>query len=125
MLSKHLILPLLSIAHLAFTSADSVSELSTSDLENAVDKLARTGRRAQDIHVRQTMSRPRVATTLARLTAAFNLADSTPSIISELDELKEEVEEDNVVEIESTEEYNKTGKMASSSTVSFKVPEVI
>jgi len=72
-LSKHLILPLLSIAHLAFTSADSVSELSTSDLENAVDKLARTGRRAQDIHVRQTMSRPRVATTLARLTAAFNL----------------------------------------------------
>lgn len=41
----------------------------------AVDKVAKTGRRAHDVHVRQIVSRPRVATTLARLTAMFNFAD--------------------------------------------------
>ncbi|KAF8584412.1 hypothetical protein K439DRAFT_1346179, partial [Ramaria rubella] len=74
-LSKQLILPLLSVTHLAFTSADPVSELSTEDLQQAVDQVARTGRRAQDIHVRQTMSRPRVTTTLARMSAMFNFAE--------------------------------------------------
>ena len=32
-LSKHLILPLISVTHMAFSSADPVSELASADLE--------------------------------------------------------------------------------------------
>ena len=32
-ISKHLIMPLISVTHLAFTSADAVSEISETDLE--------------------------------------------------------------------------------------------
>jgi hypothetical protein len=35
----------------------------------AVDKLARTARRAMDTHMKQAMSKPRTATALRRITA--------------------------------------------------------
>lgn len=38
----------------------------------AVDKMARTARRTVDTHVRHAISKPRLATTLRRMTAMFN-----------------------------------------------------
>ncbi|TFY62743.1 hypothetical protein EVG20_g6593 [Dentipellis fragilis] len=93
LLSKHLIVPLISTAHLAFTSADPVSELADGDLEKviapavtvnsnpltrsrprpqAVDKVGRTARRMPDTHVRNAIMRPKVSTTLRRLTALLD-----------------------------------------------------
>lgn len=79
-LSRQLIMPLISVTHLAFSSADPVSELSEADLEKAVDKVGRTARRTVDTHVKHTVSRPRVATTLRRMTAVFNYLPDPPSI---------------------------------------------
>jgi hypothetical protein len=96
-LSRHLIAPLISANHLAFSSAEPVSALSESDLEKvilhtgillvilthlifhllliqAVDKMARTARRTVDTHIKNAMSKPRVATTIQRITAVFNFA---------------------------------------------------
>lgn len=90
-ISKHLIFPLISLNYLAFSSADVVAELPDADVEKvrvaaldehvnqltlvfrqAVDKVGRTARRTLDTHIRNAMSKPRVATTLRRMTAMFN-----------------------------------------------------
>ncbi|KZT73160.1 hypothetical protein DAEQUDRAFT_722284 [Daedalea quercina L-15889] len=83
-LSKHLIMPLISLTHLGFSSADPVSELSDADLEKAVDKVGRTARRTVDTHVKHAISRPRAATTLRRMTAMFNFSPELPPILSEV-----------------------------------------
>ncbi|EPT05644.1 hypothetical protein FOMPIDRAFT_1155488 [Fomitopsis schrenkii] len=82
-LSKHLIMPLVSLNHLAFSSTDPVSELSDADLEKAIDKVGRTARRTADTHVKHAVSRPRAATTLRRMTAVFNFTPDLPPIVSE------------------------------------------
>ncbi|KAH9928631.1 uncharacterized protein B0H18DRAFT_999770 [Fomitopsis serialis] len=82
-LSKHLIMPLISLTHLAFSSADPVSELSEADLEKTVDKVGRTARRTIDTHVKHAISRPRAATMLRRMTAMFNFSPDLPPILSE------------------------------------------
>ncbi|THH06544.1 hypothetical protein EW146_g9583 [Bondarzewia mesenterica] len=84
-LSKHLILPLISTVHLAFTSADSVGELSESNLEKAVDKVGRTARRTLDTHLRNAIGRPRVATTLRRISALFDFSASLPAVLSDVE----------------------------------------
>ncbi|TDL25498.1 hypothetical protein BD410DRAFT_764954 [Rickenella mellea] len=84
-LSKHLILPLISIAHLSFYSADPVSELDESDLEKVVDKVGRSARRTVDIHVKHAVSKPRVSTTLQRFSALFDFNPLLPSIKSEVE----------------------------------------
>jgi len=71
-LSKQLVLPLISVTHLAFNSAEFVTEMSDGDLEKAVDKTGRTARRTLDTHIRNAMSKPRLATTLRRMTAIFS-----------------------------------------------------
>jgi hypothetical protein len=90
-ISKHLIFPLISVNHLAFSSTDVVAELPDADLEKvkglalygrvnqltlvfcqAVDKVGRTARRTVDTHIRNALSKPRVATTLCRMTSMFN-----------------------------------------------------
>lgn len=90
-LSKHLILPMISMTHLAFSSADPLGTTSEKDMEKvrrafphaessaqlllspqSVDKLGRTARRTLDTHVRNALSRPLLATTLRRITAMFN-----------------------------------------------------
>lgn len=38
----------------------------------AVDKVGRTARRTVDTHIKNAISKPRVATTLRRMTAMFN-----------------------------------------------------
>lgn len=40
--------------------------------DQAVDKIGRTARRAVDTHIKNTLSKPRLATTLRRMTAIFN-----------------------------------------------------
>jgi len=82
-LSKHLIMPLISFTHLAFSSADPVSELSEADLEKTVDKVGRTARRTIDTHVKHAISRPRAATMLRRMTATFAFSPHLPPILSE------------------------------------------
>ncbi|KAJ7637701.1 hypothetical protein DFH06DRAFT_1433105 [Mycena polygramma] len=74
MISRHLVLPLISLNHLAFTSA--VGESSETDLEKSIDKLGRTGRRSVDTHVKNAMTKPRVATALRRITAMFNFENN-------------------------------------------------
>ncbi|KAJ7931451.1 hypothetical protein B0H13DRAFT_1701997 [Mycena leptocephala] len=78
MISRHLVLPLISLNHLAFTSA--VGESSDTDLEKAVDKVGRTARRSVDTHVKNAMAKPRVATALRRITAMFNFENNLPPI---------------------------------------------
>ncbi|PIL29787.1 hypothetical protein GSI_07993 [Ganoderma sinense ZZ0214-1] len=81
-LSKHLILPLISMSHLAFSSADPLSTTSEADLEKSVDKVGRTARRTLDTHVRNALSRPLLATTLRRITAMFNFVPDLPRIVA-------------------------------------------
>ncbi|OCB88780.1 hypothetical protein A7U60_g4069 [Sanghuangporus baumii] len=82
-ISKHLILPLISLTHVSFYSADPVSELAEGDLEKTVDKIGRTARRSVDIHVKQTLSRPRISTTLQRISSILGFVQTLPSIRSE------------------------------------------
>ncbi|KAG9314883.1 hypothetical protein JVU11DRAFT_3985 [Chiua virens] len=79
-LSKHLIMPLISTNHLAFSSPDVLGDLSPIDLDKAVDKVARTARRTFDTHVKNALSKPRLATTIRRITAAFNFISDPPTI---------------------------------------------
>ncbi|KAI9568257.1 hypothetical protein HD554DRAFT_2205149 [Boletus coccyginus] len=84
-LSKHLIMPLISANHLAFSSPDVVGDLPPADLEKAIDKIARTARRTVDTHVRNALSKPRLATTIRRITAGFNFISDPPNISTEVD----------------------------------------
>ncbi|KAF9236742.1 hypothetical protein BU15DRAFT_89028 [Melanogaster broomeanus] len=81
-LSKHLIMPLISVSHLAFSSSDVVGDLSSSNLEKATDKVARTARRTLDMHVKNALSRPRLVTTIRRMTAIFNFISDPVAIIT-------------------------------------------
>ncbi|OAX41158.1 hypothetical protein K503DRAFT_530913 [Rhizopogon vinicolor AM-OR11-026] len=82
-LSKHLIMPLISVNHLAFSSSDVLGDLTPGDLEKATDKVGRTARRTVDTHIRNALSRPRVATTLRRMAAMFNFLPDLPAIITD------------------------------------------
>jgi len=91
-LSKHLIMPLVSVNYLAFSSADPVCELSERDLETAVDKVGRTARRTLDTHIKHAISKPRVSTTLQRMTAMLNFVSDLPPIISTAEKVEHQVQ---------------------------------
>ncbi|KAF7312332.1 hypothetical protein MIND_00246300 [Mycena indigotica] len=80
-ISRHLVLPLISLTHLAFTSTSAVGESSESDLEKAIDKVGRTARRSVDTHVKNCIGKPGVATALRRITALFNSIPDLPSVL--------------------------------------------
>ncbi|KAG0705679.1 hypothetical protein DFH29DRAFT_1029847 [Suillus ampliporus] len=82
-LSKHLIMPLISVNHLAFSSSDVLGDLTPGELEKATDKVGRTARRTADTHLRNALSKPRVSTTLRRMTAMFNFLPELPAIITD------------------------------------------
>lgn len=82
-ISKHLIMPLISVNHLAFSSSGVLGDLAPGDLEKATDKVGRTARRTVDTHIRNALSKPRVATTLRRMTAMFNFLPELPAIITD------------------------------------------
>ncbi|KAI6042979.1 hypothetical protein EDC04DRAFT_2563379, partial [Pisolithus marmoratus] len=71
-LSQHLIMPLITVNHLAFSTPNPVSDLNEDDLEKAIDKIGRIARRTVDTHIKNALSKPRLATTLRRMTAVFN-----------------------------------------------------
>ncbi|KAJ6505942.1 hypothetical protein DFH09DRAFT_284337 [Mycena vulgaris] len=83
MISRHLVLPLISLNHLAFSYA--VGESSDTDLEKAVDKLGRTARRSVDTHVKNAMAKPRLATALRRITAMFHFIPDLPPILASVE----------------------------------------
>ncbi|KAK0204748.1 hypothetical protein DFS33DRAFT_1322514 [Desarmillaria ectypa] len=90
-LSKHLILPLISMGHLAFSSKDSVGDISDAELTKAVDKVGQTARRNVDIHIKNAISKPRIATVLRRITAMFNFASDLPIILTSAEKPEFEV----------------------------------
>ncbi|VDB89796.1 unnamed protein product [Peniophora sp. CBMAI 1063] len=84
-LSRHLIIPLICTANLAFTTSDPLADMPEGELEKAVDKVGRTARRSVDTHLRTTVTRPRLSTTLRRVTALFDFNTSPPRIAGEAD----------------------------------------
>lgn len=76
-------MPLISVNHLAFSSSDVLGDLVLGDLEKATDKVGRTARRTVDTHLRNALSKPRVATTIRRMTAMFNFLPELPAIITD------------------------------------------
>ncbi|KAI0368731.1 hypothetical protein BV20DRAFT_1021921 [Pilatotrama ljubarskyi] len=84
-LSEHLIMPLISATHLSFFSADPVSGLSAADVEKSADRVGRIARRAVDNHVRNTLSKPLIATTLRRMGALLNFVPDPPRIVADVD----------------------------------------
>ncbi|KAI0330207.1 hypothetical protein GY45DRAFT_1323923 [Cubamyces sp. BRFM 1775] len=83
LLSKQLIMPLISVTHLSFSSADSVGKLSAADLEKSADRIGRIARRTVGTHVKNTLSKPVVATTLRRMDAVFNFVPDPPRIVAD------------------------------------------
>jgi len=81
-ISKQIIFPLISLGHMAFSSPQSLSEMSDTDIEKAVDRVGRTARRAVDTHIKHAISKPRVATTIRRMTAMFNFSSELPAVFS-------------------------------------------
>ncbi|KIK12972.1 hypothetical protein PISMIDRAFT_31213 [Pisolithus microcarpus 441] len=84
-LSQHLIMPLISVNHLAFSTPDVVGDLGVEDLEKAVDKIGRTARWTVDTHIKNALSKPRLATTLRRMTAVFNFISDLPKITTAIE----------------------------------------
>ncbi|KAF7971077.1 hypothetical protein HWV62_22143 [Athelia sp. TMB] len=82
LLSQHLIVPLISTNHLAFSSSEPISAMSDQDLEKAVDKMGRVAKRSPDVHIRNVLTKPRVATTIGRVASLFySLSDILDTIL--------------------------------------------
>ncbi|KAH0585429.1 hypothetical protein H2248_008670 [Termitomyces sp. 'cryptogamus'] len=81
-ISKHLLFPLISLNHLAFSSPQGIVDLSDADAEKAVDKVGRTARRSVDTHVKNAISKPRTASALRRMTALLNFNSDLPRVVS-------------------------------------------
>ncbi|KAF9525675.1 hypothetical protein CPB83DRAFT_859161 [Crepidotus variabilis] len=81
-ISRHLVLPLISLTHLSFASADAMSAVPDVEVEKAVDKLGRTARRTIDTHIKNAISKPRVSTSIRRMTAMFNFVQDLPPVTS-------------------------------------------
>ncbi|KAF8557427.1 hypothetical protein OG21DRAFT_1482297 [Imleria badia] len=85
-LSKHLIVPLISVNHLAFSSPDAVGDLLPTDLEKvAFPSILHEPHAERSTHVKNALSRPRLATTIRRITAVFNFISDPPKILTEVD----------------------------------------
>ncbi|KZV74605.1 hypothetical protein PENSPDRAFT_185240 [Peniophora sp. CONT] len=119
-LSKHLILPLVSTAHLAFTTKEPLGEMSESELEKAVDRVGRTARRGVDTHLRTTVTRPRLSTTLRRVTALFDFNENLPRIIGEAD--KPDIRLPTAPQEPELDKSKGKGRVASHNSVSRKTP---
>ncbi|KAE9407739.1 hypothetical protein BT96DRAFT_914406 [Gymnopus androsaceus JB14] len=81
-ISKHLVLPLISFSHLSLSAGSPVGEMSDSDLEKAIDRMGRVSRKSIDAHVKSAFSKPRLATSIQRVSAVFNFIQELPPISS-------------------------------------------
>ncbi|KIJ67083.1 hypothetical protein HYDPIDRAFT_174328 [Hydnomerulius pinastri MD-312] len=111
-LSKHLIMPLISVNHLAFSSSDAVGDLTAEDLEKAIDKVGRTARRTVDTHVRNALSKPRLATTIRRMTAVFNFISDPPIITTATDDPGQHALQEPTPKIKASPERLKSTRMS-------------
>ncbi|KAK7690802.1 hypothetical protein QCA50_005902 [Cerrena zonata] len=90
-ISQQLVLPLISLNHLAFSTAESMSELSEDNLEKVIDKAGRTGRRTIAHHLKNALARPRLATSIRRMSAMFNFLPDMPPIVSQVEPFERDV----------------------------------
>ncbi|KAJ3983959.1 hypothetical protein F5890DRAFT_1519963 [Lentinula detonsa] len=79
-ISKHLVLPLLSVTHTVLSVVKPAGEMSESELEKAIDGVGRAARRSIDTHIKNVISKPRMNTSIRRMTALYNLCDHLPPI---------------------------------------------
>ncbi|KZP31729.1 hypothetical protein FIBSPDRAFT_577890 [Athelia psychrophila] len=84
-MSRQLIVPLISTNHLAFSASEPVGGMSDQDLEKAVDKIGRVAKRSPDVHIRNALTKPRVATTVRRVASLLYSQPDIPGIHSEVD----------------------------------------
>ncbi|KAF9450328.1 hypothetical protein P691DRAFT_798218 [Macrolepiota fuliginosa MF-IS2] len=85
-ISKQLVFPLISTNQLLFSSTEPIQDMTDIAVENAVDKIGRTARRAIDTHIKNALAKPRISTILRRMTAMFGSLHDLPSIISTAEE---------------------------------------
>ncbi|KAH8831248.1 hypothetical protein DL96DRAFT_1587037 [Flagelloscypha sp. PMI_526] len=85
LLSKHLIIPLINLNHLAFVSTTLPNQLSSEDLQNNIDKIGRTAKRALGTHIKNALAKPQIATGLARFTSLVQGHPETTCIKLSLD----------------------------------------
>ncbi|KDQ18286.1 hypothetical protein BOTBODRAFT_28698 [Botryobasidium botryosum FD-172 SS1] len=86
-LFKHLVLPLINVAGLAFNSSEAFSTMTDASLTQSLDKMARTTRvTGSHTELRKFFSKPRVATALQRAAQVVAYSSSPNVIISSLDE---------------------------------------
>ncbi|PPQ99156.1 hypothetical protein CVT24_009346 [Panaeolus cyanescens] len=81
-ISQHLIFPLISLSHMTFSSSEAVGEVAETEVEKSIDKLGRTSRRTPDVHIKNAMSKPRLVSSIRRMTAMFNFISDLPPVIS-------------------------------------------
>ncbi|KAJ3998958.1 hypothetical protein F5050DRAFT_1798131 [Lentinula boryana] len=74
-ISKHLVLPLLSVTHTVLSAVKPAGEMLESELEKAIDGVGRAARRSIDTHIKNVISKPRMNTSIRRMTALYNLCD--------------------------------------------------
>ncbi|KAJ3787010.1 hypothetical protein GGU10DRAFT_394251 [Lentinula aff. detonsa] len=79
-ISKHLVLPLLSVTHTVLSVVKPAGEMLESELEKAIDGVGRAARRSIDTHIKNVISKPRMNTSIRRMTALYNLCDHLPPI---------------------------------------------
>ncbi|KZW03780.1 hypothetical protein EXIGLDRAFT_743505, partial [Exidia glandulosa HHB12029] len=96
-LSKHLILPLITFSDLAFTTPEPLQNMQTGELEKVVDKNGRLYRRRVDAQVKKVLAVPKFATMLNRITGLYSSLTDLPSIKSELEETGPEVPEPDAI----------------------------
>ncbi|EIM90768.1 uncharacterized protein STEHIDRAFT_165281 [Stereum hirsutum FP-91666 SS1] len=85
LLSQHLIMPLISTIHLAFTSPEPLTDMTGDEIEKSVDKVGRTARRTLETYMQNAISRPQVATALRRMTALLDYNNDLPPILTVVD----------------------------------------
>ncbi|KAJ3727926.1 hypothetical protein C8R42DRAFT_694236 [Lentinula raphanica] len=74
-ISRHLVLPLLSVTHAAFSVSKPAGEMVDSELEKAIDSVGRAARRSVDTHIKNVISKARIYSSMRRMTALYNLSD--------------------------------------------------
>ncbi|EJD53466.1 hypothetical protein AURDEDRAFT_179933 [Auricularia subglabra TFB-10046 SS5] len=93
LLSKHLILPLISFSHVAFTAPQPLQQMPADELEKLIDKTGRIYRRSVDAQVKKVLAEPKLGTALSRIDAIFGMQSDPPAIKTDIDDTGPEVPE--------------------------------
>lgn len=93
LLSKHLILPLISFSHVAFTAPQPLQQMPADELEKLIDKTGRVYRRSVDAQVKKVLAEPKLGTALSRIDAIFGMQPDPPAIKIDIDDTGPEVPE--------------------------------